>query len=257
MRFKYYLLTSLITHLIILIFSPVKIEKENLIGEKIIPIEIINNESFNSLKGNTNKNSKNTFPKKAEDINKKLIKNFTKKKTTQDFKSKDKNDDIKGDFIIKKKQINKKTKIDKDYKDLKKENQINREINKKLEKDIVVKEKELDTDISNPQTKGLSNNDNKRDIEKGSIKGKGKLKITCLNCISPKYPRKALKKGLEGKPTVKVWILKSGNVEKVELIISSGINSIDNAALEAALKSKFYPIEFNSNIKIEYDLKLR
>ena len=115
----------------------------------------------------------------------------------------------------------------------------------------------MDTQISNPQTKGLSNKINKRDIEKGSIKGKGKLKITCLNCISPKYPRKALKKGLEGKPTVKVWILKSGNVEKVELIISSGINSIDNAALEAAQKSKFYPIEFNSNLNIEYDLKLR
>ena len=82
------------------------------------------------------------------------------------------------------------------------------------------------------------------------------MKITCLNCISPKYPRKALKKGLEGKPKVKVWILKSGNVEKAEIIISSGVISIDNAALEAAKKSKFYPIPFNSFINIEYDLKL-
>ena len=256
MKFKYFLLTSLITHLIILIFSPIKIKKENLKGEKIIPIEIINNKSFNSLKGNTNKNSKNTLPKKNQDINKKLIKKFTKKKTTKDLKFKDNNDNIEGDFRIKE-QINEKTKIEEDYEDLKKDNQINRKINKKLEKDILVKEKELDTQISNPQTKGLSNKVNKRDIEKGSIKGKGKLKITCLSCISPKYPRKALKKGLEGQPTVKVWILKSGNVEKVELIISSGINSIDNAALEAAEKSKFYPIEFNSTLNIEYDLKLR
>ena len=83
------------------------------------------------------------------------------------------------------------------------------------------------------------------------------MKITCLNCVSPKYPRKALRKGLEGKPTVKVWILKSGVVEKAEIIISSGINSIDNAALEAAEKSKFYPIEFDSFMNIQYDLKLR
>ena len=110
--------------------------------------------------------------------------------------------------------------------------------------------------ISNPQKKGVSDKEDNKDIEKGSVKGKGKLKITCLNCISPKYPRKALKKGLEGKPTVKVWILKSGDVEKAEIIISSGVSSIDNAALEAAKKSRFYPIAFDSFINIEYNLRL-
>ena len=103
----------------------------------------------------------------------------------------------------------------------------------------------------------MSDNEDNKDIQKGSIKGKGKLRITCLNCISPKYPREALKKGLEGKPTVKVWILKSGDVEKAEIIISSGISSIDNAALEAAKKSKFYPLSSDSFLNIEYDLKLK
>ena len=49
----------------------------------------------------------------------------------------------------------------------------------------------------------------------------------------------------------------NGSVEKAEIIISSGINLIDKAALEAAIKSKFYPIEDKSFINIEYDLKLK
>ena len=49
----------------------------------------------------------------------------------------------------------------------------------------------------------------------------------------------------------------NGNVEKAEIIISSGISSIDKAALDAAQKSKFYPISYKSFINIEYDLKLK
>jgi len=52
-------------------------------------------------------------------------------------------------------------------------------------------------------------------------------------------------------------ILKSGYVEKAEIIISSGISSIDNAALEAAKKSRFYPLPLDSFLNIQYDLKLR
>ena len=77
-----------------------------------------------------------------------------------------------------------------------------------------------------------------------------------MNCISPIYPKKALRKGLEGKTTVKVWVLKSGIVEKTEIIISSGIPSIDKAALEAAKKSTFNPLPFDSFLNIEYDLNL-
>ena len=49
----------------------------------------------------------------------------------------------------------------------------------------------------------------------------------------------------------------NGNVEKAEIIISSGITSIDKSALEAAKTSKFYPLEYKSFINIEYDLKLK
>ena len=239
MRFKFYIFISLIIHLITLIFSPINFQKERLKGEKIIPIEIINNKSFNSSKGNTNRNSTKKIPKKSQDIKKEEIRNDKKIKKNNDLKLNDKNEKVKGDS-----QINKEKTIKK--------------FENKVDKNVLKKEKNLDNSkISNPQKIGVSDKEDNKEIEKGSIKGKGKLKITCLNCVSPNYPRKALKKGLEGKPKVKVWILKSGEVEKAKIIISSGVTSIDNAALEAAKKSSFYPLPFNSFINIEYDLKLR
>ena len=256
MRFKFYILISLIIHTIILIFSPVNTRKERLKGEKITPIEIINNKSFNSSKGNTNKNSTKRIPKNNQEKKKEK-----KIKETKDLKLKDKNKKVTGDFQINKKEIIEKfeNKVDKkiEKKVLKKEKNIQKKNKVKKENKSITKEEILDnSNTSNPQKRGVSDSEDNKDIEKGSVKGKGKLKITCLNCISPKYPRKALKKGLEGKPKIKVWILKSGAVEKAEIIISSGVTSIDNAALEAAKKSKFYPLPFDSFINIEYDLKL-
>ena len=258
MRFKLYILISIITHLLIFIFSPEFINKERLKGEKIAPIEIINNESFSSSKGNTNKNSPENIQKKIQDIKENVIKKNSKVAPKKDLKLNNKNEILKGDFEIKKEEIREKDKKTEVKKDLIKEKKIDKPLKKEEDKKSLIKKKNIDNSKnSNAQTKGFSNTDNKKDLEKGSIKGKGNLKITCLNCVSPKYPRKALRKGLEGKPTVKVWILKSGDVEKAEIIISSGINSIDNAALEAAEKSKFYPIEFDSFMNIQYDLKLR
>ena len=71
MRFKFYIFISLIIHLITLIFSPINFQKERLKGEKIIPVEIINNKSLNSSKGNTNRNSTKKIPKKSQDIKRK------------------------------------------------------------------------------------------------------------------------------------------------------------------------------------------
>jgi len=253
MRFKFYILISLIIHSIILIFAPANIKKERLKGEKITPIEIINNKSFNSSKGNTNKNSVRKVPKKIQDKKDEIIKKDKKFQETKDIKLKDKNKKLTGDLPIEKKEIIEKFDKKVDKKILKEEKQV-----KNKNKKALIKEQKLDNSkISNPQKRGVSDKQDNKEIEKGSVKGKGKLKITCLNCISPKYPRKALKKGLEGKPTVKVLILKSGYVEKAEIIISSGISSIDNAALEAAKKSRFYPLPLDSVLNIQYDLKLR
>ena len=56
---------------------------------------------------------------------------------------------------------------------------------------------------------------------------------------------------------MKVWINKLGKVIKSELIKSSGNDSIDKAALQAANKSTFYPLTEDSTLKIEYELKIR
>ncbi len=256
MRFKIYILISLIIHSIILIFAPVNNKKERLKGEKITPVEIINNESFSSSKGNTNKNAVKKISKNVQDKKDEIIKKDRKIQETKDIILKDKNDKLTGGFPIKKKEIIEKFEKKVDKKFLKIEKKIENQTKIKKENKALIKEID-NSKISNPQKRGVSDKEDDKDIEKGSVKGKGKLKITCLNCISPKYPRKALKKGLEGKPTVKVWILKSGDVEKAEIIISSGVSSIDNAALEAAKKSRFYPLPFNSFLNIQYDLKLR
>ena len=257
MKFKFYILISLLIHTFVLIFSPLDVKKERLKGKKIIPIEIINNKSFNSSKGNTIRNSIKKSPKKTQEKQREIIKKDKEIKQTKDLKFIDKNEKVNGSFQINKKEINEKFEKKIDKKVLKKEKNIQKQNKLKKENKALIKEEKLENSkISNPQKRGVSDNEDKKDIEKGSVKGKGKLKITCLNCISPKYPRKALKKGLEGKPTVKVWILRSGHVEKAEIIISSGVTSIDNSALEAAKKSKFYPLPFNSFINIEYDLKL-
>ena len=81
--------------------------------------------------------------------------------------------------------------------------------------------------------------------------------ITCLRCVSPKYPTRALRRGAEGKPLIKVWINKLGKVTRSELIKSSGNDSIDKAALLAANKTTFYPIEIDTTLIIEYELKIR
>ena len=226
-------------HLSFLIFYPKFENKERLKGKKIIPIELISNQSLNSAKGNSNLDSLNTLSKKITDKNNKFINKKKDAHLNNELKSNDKEEIFKGNFQINKKQIKKK-------------------INKKKDAKSETNEKKLDNNkISNPLEKGFSNKVDKKDLEKGSLKGNDKLKITCLNCVIPRYPIKALNKGLEGNPKVKVWILMNGNVEKAEIIISSGITSIDKAALDAAKKSKFYPISYESSINIEYDLKLK
>ncbi len=133
--------------------------------------------------------------------------------------------------------------------------------NKIYEKKIQLK-KENSNSINKPMSKekkdsgtieGIKNNE----PEKGSLKGKGTIKITCLKCVRPIYPPIALRRGVEGSPTVKVWINKKGKVFKTEIISFSGNESIDRAAEKAAINSSFYPLEEATSINIKYDLKIR
>ena len=213
-------------------------------GDKFIPIELI---STNSIAG------------AGESLNEEIKEDKLKiKKEILESKKEEiiNESDIKENNKIEKENINK---YSSDQTQIKTQRVIksNKEENNKIEKENINK---YSSDQTKVKTKrGIkSNKEENNKIEKGSLKGKGKIKITCLRCVSPKYPTRALRRGAEGKPLVKVWINKLGKVTKSELIKSSGNDSIDKAALLAANKSTFHPIPINNEtFQIEYEAKIK
>ena len=221
-RINYYVLASVLIHSFLLLFNENK--KDLILGEKIIPIEVVDN-------------LQETGFGEATERSKKLIKRASSTSESQ----KEKKDGMKLNqqkSLIEKK-INKsitEAKVEKKKSRTNKMNQLVREESK-----------------GSGSREGIKNNE----PEKGSLRGKGKVKVTCLKCIRPLYPPIALRRGAEGAPIVKVWINKNGNVDKAELISASGNESIDNAAKQAATNSTFYPLVEETSINIEYDLKIR
>jgi TonB family protein len=59
------------------------------------------------------------------------------------------------------------------------------------------------------------------------------------------YPSDARRAGVEGKVVLRLEVLASGRVGKVEVAASSGHSSLDNSAAEAAHDWTFYPAEVN------------
>ena len=221
-RINYYIILSLLIHLSLFLF--VEKEKDVSLGKKIIPIELIDNFQESGL-GEATKRSEKLIKKNSI---KEELKNAINNKNPFDQK--------------------------KSYE----ENKINKKINEKkieqkIEKNNSINQPMLKEEKGSGSREGLKNNE----PEKGSLRGKGTIKITCLKCIRPVYPPIALRRGAEGKPKVKVWINKEGKVFKAELISISGNESIDRAAKKAAINSTFYPIPDETSINIEYDLKIR
>ena len=79
----------------------------------------------------------------------------------------------------------------------------------------------------------------KRQFEKDD---KGYQKVNCLNCIQPKYPKLARKRGYLGVLKLELLILKSGIVKEVFIKKSTGFEILDKSGVNAAFKSKFYPL---------------
>lgn len=102
------------------------------------------------------------------------------------------------------------------------------------------------------QQSQLENENNVRGTEKGI---KSNSKVTCFNCVKPKYPKLAEKRGYEGVLKVEALILKSGIVKEVFIIESTGYEILDKAGVNAAFKSKFHPITKKTKLNIEYTLK--
>ena len=219
---NYYIFASVMIHSVLfLLFNE---EKDLTLGKKLTPIEIVDN-NLDTGYGEATTRTEELI--KRATIKKELKKEKLIRKTTDQQKSFEK------DKIIKK--INNK----KFKKNKVKKNEINQPI---------FKEKK-----GSGSRDGIKNNE----PEKGSLKGKGTIKVTCLKCVRPVYPPIALRRGAEGTPKVKVWINKNGLVYKAELISFSGNESIDRAARKAAFNSTFYPLEEKTSINIEYDLKIK
>jgi len=106
-------------------------------------------------------------------------------------------------------------------------------------------------------TLGFSLNNSKLNfIDSENIERKDSLVFTCLNCVKPKYPRRAFNTKQEGEMRLKLYVQKNGEVNKVEVIKSSGFKLLDKAGIKAAMASTFYPIEYPGEIEIEYNMKI-
>jgi len=221
-RINYYILLSALIHCFFFFINNEK--KDVTQGEKIIPIEIIDNLQETGY-GEATKRSKKII--KRPSLKKDLQKDKTDKKIVDHSKSSPVSKIIKKENKKRIEQMKVKS------------NSINQTLIKEAK--------------GSGSREGIKNNE----PEKGSLKGKGLIKVTCLKCVRPVYPPIALRRGAEGTPKVKVWINKNGKVFKSELIRFSGNDSIDRAAKKAASKSIFYPLEEETSINIEYDLKIR
>jgi len=67
----------------------------------------------------------------------------------------------------------------------------------------------------------------------------------CLEKPDPVYPDSALNAGIEGNATVKLLLDSLGVIEEVVIVSSSGSELLDQAAIEAAWRSKWLPAETN------------
>ena len=214
---------SLLSHFFL--FTLFTIKEDKLLGDKYIPIEILDIksptnkgdsiiESQKTIKKNLS-NKENNFKQKSEEkLEKKLDDNIF-----EDFKKEPKNNKVEESSLNK---MN--------------SNQTQLENNNKI----------IGTE------KGIKSNT----TEAGSIEGEGYEKVTCLNCLEPKYPKLAIKRGYEGVLKLEIIILKSGIVKEVFIKESTGFEILDKAGINAALNSKFYPLSKRTNLSIEYTLKL-
>ena len=217
------LIISLLTHFLLFINLPIKEDK--LLGDKYIPIEIVDIKSP-IIKGDSINQSEKT-----------INKNVSNKENNFKQKSEEK---------LEKKIDNNK------FEDFKKET-----LNKKVEDSSLNKNTSQQSQLENEKKiRGIEKGIKSNTTEAGSIQGKGYQKVTCLNCVEPKYPKLAIKRGYEGVLKLEILILKSGLVKEVFIRESTGFEILDKAGVNAAFKSKFYPLTKKTNLNIEYTLKL-
>ena len=104
--------------------------------------------------------------------------------------------------------------------------------------------------------------DEQRAQQQGALKHYLEEIVTKIHAVK-KYPRNARRKGWEGSVVVKLHLLPTGNIERVEIAQTSRHESLDEAALQAIHKAQPFP-EFPEeilvpslivNIPIQFSLK--
>ena len=217
------LIISLLTHFFLFTLFPIK--KDKLLGDKYIPIEILDIKSP-TIKGDSINESEKAIKKVFS-------------KTENNFKQKSRE------------------KLEKKIDDKKIENFEKESKNKKIEESSIKKTTSQQSQLeNNKKIRGIEKGIKSNSTEAGSIKGKGYQKVTCLKCVEPKYPKLAIKRGYEGILSLEILILKSGIVKEVFIKKSTGYDILDKAGVNAAFESKFYPLTKETNLNIEYTLKL-
>ena len=221
------LIISLLTHFFLFTIFPIKEDK--LLGDKYIPIEIVDikspiikGDSINESEKTNNKkisNTENNFKQKSEEKSEEKLEERIDDKKIEDYKKET--------------------------------------VNKKVEESSFKKTTSQQSQLENEnKIRGIEKGIKSNKTEAGSIQGKGFQKVTCLNCVEPKYPKLAIKRGYEGVLKLEILILKSGIVKEVFIRESTGFEILDKAGVNAAFKSKFYPLTKKTNLNIEYTLKL-
>ena len=217
---------SLLTHFFLFTLFPLKESK--LLGDKYIPIEILDIKSSNTKGDSINESEKaikKNLSKKENNFNKKSEEKFEKEfeKKIDDNKLEDYKKDPK---------------------------------NNKVEKSSLKTTSQQSKSENEKRIRGTEKGIKTNTTEAGSIQGNGYQKITCLNCVEPIYPKLAIKRGYEGLLKLEVLILKSGIVNKVIIKKSTGFEILDKAGVDAAYNSTFYPLNKETTFKIEYTLNL-
>lgn len=121
-------------------------------------------------------------------------------------------------------------------------------------KQNTIKKISRDTQITSTPTP--ADNVQKNDVvpQTGGAQSDGKqvnLSQAQCNIPEPIYPTLSRRMSEEGKVLVRLHINEAGSVEKINLVQSSGIQRLDQAALEAAQKARCKPfMEMNKPIKV-------
>ncbi len=113
-----------------------------------------------------------------------------------------------------------------------------------------------------PQKKSSKSKRPSRPRSAPKIKSAQPISAKLISRITPSYPRKARRSGLEGRVVVTLTISSSGRVLQARVSQSSRHSSLDSAALQAAKKHRFSPAKnkqgqpISSQVSLPFNFKL-